>query len=75
MVILFYVYFNKRKIDYKYTEGFQVRLQGGCMYPIHGTYKTTRAGDWVSETLWVRIQHSAEEDNLSPFDSKISCLC
>ena len=24
---------------------------------------------------WVRIMHSAEEDNLSPFDSKIACLC
>ena len=23
----------------------------------------------------VRILHSAEEDNLSPFDSKIACLC
>ena len=33
------------------------------------------AGDWVSETLWVRILHSAEEDNLSPFDSNIACLC
>ena len=33
------------------------------------------AGDWVSETLWVRILLSAEEDKLSPFDSKIACLC
>ena len=33
------------------------------------------AEDWVSETLWVRILHSAEEYNLSPFDSKIACLC
>ena len=33
------------------------------------------AGDWVSETLWVRILHSAEEDNWSPLDSKIACLC
>ena len=33
------------------------------------------AEDWVSETLWVRILHSAEEDNLSPGDSKITCLC
>ena len=33
------------------------------------------AEDWVSETLWVRILLSAEEDNLSPFDSKIACLC
>ena len=33
------------------------------------------AEDWVSETLWVRILHSAEEENLSPFDSKIACLC
>ena len=24
---------------------------------------------------WVRILHSAEEDNLSPFDSNIACLC
>ena len=24
---------------------------------------------------WVRILHSAEEDNLSPFDLKIACLC
>ena len=24
---------------------------------------------------WVRILHSAEEDNLSPFDSHIACLC
>ena len=27
------------------------------------------------QRLWVRILHSAEEDNLSPFDSKIACLC
>ena len=33
------------------------------------------AGDWVSETPWVRILLSAEEDKLSPFDSKIACLC
>ena len=33
------------------------------------------AGDSVPETLWVRILHSAKEDNLSPFDSKITCLC
>ena len=26
------------------------------------------AGDSVPETLWVRILHSAKEDNLSPFD-------
>ena len=32
------------------------------------------AEDWVSED-WVRILLSAEEDNLSPFDSKIACLC
>ena len=24
---------------------------------------------------WVRILHSAEEDNVSPFDSNIVCLC
>ena len=24
---------------------------------------------------WVRIPHSAAEDNLSPFDSNIACLC
>ena len=24
---------------------------------------------------WVRILHSAEEDNLSPFDSNTACLC
>ena len=33
------------------------------------------AKDSVPRTLWVRILHSAEEDNLSPFDSKIACLC
>ena len=33
------------------------------------------AEDWVSETPWVRILLSAEEDKLSPFDSKIACLC
>ena len=32
-------------------------------------------GNWVSETFWVQILHSAEGDKLSPFDSKISCLC
>ena len=32
-------------------------------------------GDWVSEKLWVLILHSAVEDNLFPFDSKIACLC
>ena len=25
--------------------------------------------------FWVQILYSAEEDNLSPFDSKIACLC
>ena len=35
----------------------------------------TRCTYWVSETLWVRILHSPEEDNLSPFDSKIAYLC
>ena len=29
----------------------------------------------VPATLWVRILLSAEKDNLSPFDSKIACLC
>ena len=33
------------------------------------------AGDSVPETLWFRILHTAEEDNLSPFNSKIACLC
>ena len=33
------------------------------------------AGDLVSETSQLIILHSAEEDNLSPFDSKIGCLC
>ena len=33
------------------------------------------AGDLVSETSQLRVLHSAEEDNLSPFDSKIACLC
>ena len=33
------------------------------------------AGDSVPDTFWVRILHSAEEDNLSPFDLKIACLC
>ena len=32
------------------------------------------AGDSDPETL-VRILYSAEEDKLSPFDSKITCLC
>ena len=32
------------------------------------------ARDSVPETL-VRILYSAEKDNLSPFDSKIACLC
>ena len=32
------------------------------------------AGDSVPETLWVRILHSAEEDNLSHSDSNIACL-
>ena len=32
------------------------------------------AGDSVPKTL-VRILHPTEEDNLSPFDSEITCLC
>ena len=32
------------------------------------------AGDLVPETL-VQILHLAEEDNLSPFNLKIACLC
>ena len=32
---------------------------------------------WCPHTWpwWVRILHSAEEDNLSPFDLNIACLC
>ena len=33
------------------------------------------AGELVSETSQLRILHSAEEDDFSPFDSKIACLC
>ena len=32
------------------------------------------ADDLVSQTSQLRILHSAEEDNLSPFHSKIACL-
>ena len=46
-----------------------------CMYSVGLSAGIQSAEDWVSETLWVRILHSAEEDNLSPFDSKIACLC
>ena len=42
----------------------QIRLSAGIQ----------SAGDSIPETL-VRILHSAEEDNLSTFDSKIACLC
>ena len=42
-------------------------------YSANGNFQS--AEDWVSETPWVRILLSAEEDNLSPFDSKIACLC
>ena len=30
---------------------------------------------WCLRPWWVRILPSAEEDNLSPFDSNIACLC
>ena len=33
------------------------------------------ARDSIPETIWVRILHSAAEDNLCPFDSKIAYLC
>ena len=33
------------------------------------------AGELVSQTSQLQILHSSEEDNLSPFDSKIVCLC
>ena len=33
------------------------------------------AGDMVSQTSKFRILHSAEEDNLSPFNSEMACLC
>ena len=33
------------------------------------------AGELVSETSQLRILHSTEKDNWSPFDSKIACLC
>ena len=33
------------------------------------------AGDLVSQTSQLLILHSAEEDNVSPFDWKIACLC
>ena len=33
------------------------------------------AGEYVSWDVLVRILHSADEDNLSHFDSNITCLC
>ena len=30
---------------------------------------------WCLRSWWVRILHLTEEDNLSPFDSNIACLC
>ena len=33
------------------------------------------AGELVSEISQLGILYSAEEDNLSSFDSKIACLC
>ena len=30
---------------------------------------------WCLRPWWVRILLSAEEDNLSPFDSNVACLC
>ena len=33
------------------------------------------AGNLVSQTSRLRILYSADEDNLSPFDSKIACRC
>ena len=33
------------------------------------------AGDLVSQISKVRIPHPAEEDNFSPFDSNIACVC
>ena len=35
----------------------------------------TSAGDLVSQTSQLRILHSTEQDNSSPFDSIIACLC
>ena len=37
-----------------------------------------RAFSWLEirfQRTWIRILHSAEEDNLSPFDPEIACLC
>ena len=38
------------------------------------TYMHTPFYVWCLRS-WVRILHSAEEDDLSPFDSNIACLC
>ena len=41
-------------------------------------FKLLSAGEdslLVNRYPWVRILPSAEEDNLSPFDSNIACLC
>ena len=44
-----------------YIAGLWVGIQSAC--------------DLVSQTSQLRILHSATTDNLSPFDSKIGCIC
>ena len=42
---------------------------------IHHSSVGLSAGDFGCLRPWVQIPHSAEEDNSSPFDSKIVCMC
>ena len=59
---------------------FHPTLNRVCDYLSMLGLKLIDVNKWESSKFegrfeWVRILHSAEEDNLSPFDSNIACLC
>ena len=46
-----------------------------CMCVYIYIYINSTLAIWCLRPWWVRFLPSAEEDNLSPFDSNIACLC
>ena len=57
-----------RGIEFKFFLAWSSKPQLVCQQAFN------RPGIWCLRT-WVRILHSAGEDNLSPFNLKIACLC
>ena len=67
--------FNPRRVQDDFSVPLWVYMRFPVPTKIYVCMYVYSAGELVSATSQLQILHSAEEDNLSPFDTNIACLC